>query len=346
MSSLVAPGEYLVRPYAPGDEQGILDLWYRVFKEDNPDLERRSPESWRQLFSDNPAGMQTFVAEDEHGAIIGNYASMPCFCAVKGEKRVATQVVDTAVDMAWRKTLRKKSVFVIMGREFLSYWTTRGRQPDNEYIYGLPNKRAFPAGVRILGYKPVLKPLNALVRSFDEAWVAELQERGQGVTVEPFDVSAPDEAAALFEQNLDEVPLGTWRDAAYLRWRFRPRGEVTYRGLLARRDGVPAMAAWYRLGWADKAMTPVVDWIGPGADQAAVAALLAAAARTTRSEKGWDRLETWVMPHTSYWSTLCELGMDAEPTNFNLCIIDHSDDFDFAWARDHWFFTMADSDIF
>jgi hypothetical protein len=338
-----AGGEYLVRPFAPGDEEPILDLWYRVFKEDNPDLARRSLEFWRQLFIDNPAGMQTFVAEDDDGNIIGNYASMPAYCSVRGDRRLCTQVVDTAVDPAWRKSLRKKSVFVVLGREFLSYWTTEGRRPYNQYIYGLPNKRAFPAGVRILGYKPVLRPLVALRRDIDAAWVASLQSRAGEVSVEPLDVAAPGAGAALFAEHIDQVPLGTWRDEPYLQWRFRPRGDVVYEARLARRGGRPIMAAWFRRGWAGKPQLAVVDWIGRGDDVEALAALLAAMADEAPVQ---EHLATWVMPHTSYWSGLESLGLQPEPTDFNLCIIDYGPDWDFEWARQNWFFTMADSDIY
>ncbi len=339
-------GEYVVRPYEPGDEEGILDLFYEVFREDNPDMPRRPLALWRQLFADNPAGLQCFVAEDEAGKIIANYASMPAFCSVEGERRLCTQIVDTAVDRAWRRSLRKKSVFVVVGREFLSYWCVPGEQPYNEYIYGLPNERAYKAGTRILGYKPVLTPMPTRVLVFDDARLAALGTHARDVEVEEFDVGQPEVAAALFESHLDEVPLGTWRDAAYLRWRYRERAGVVYRGLLARRGGQPVMAAWFRLGWADKSITPVVDWVGPGGDTEAVAALLGAAARITAAERGWNRVETWVMPQTTYWDSLDVLELGEEPSNFNLCIIDSMLDHDFEWARTHWFFTMGDSDIF
>ena len=349
--------EYIVRPYRPGDEQGILDLFYRVFREDNPDMPPRSLAEWQQLFGDNPAGIQGFVATDLGGRIIASYASMPAFCVVAGERRLCTQIVDTAVDQDWRKSLRKKSLFVVVGREFLAYWVKPGREPYNQYIYGLPNRRAYAAGVRILGYKPVATPMQSLVREFDTAWLEHLEAEAGDVTVEALDVAAPHEAGALFErivrEHPDEVPLGTWRDAAYLSWRYRPRGGVPYRALLARRGGEAVGAAWFRHGWAGRDVTPVVDWIGRGADRPMVAALLAGVGRAAveatpraAAERPVWLLDTWVMPRTPWWPTLQGLGLSETPTDFNLCIIDSLPDHDFEWARAHWFFTMGDSDIY
>jgi hypothetical protein len=53
---------YTVRPWRPGDEAGILALFNSVFGEGDPNFQPRTPEQWRWLYRDNPAGSQIVVA--------------------------------------------------------------------------------------------------------------------------------------------------------------------------------------------------------------------------------------------------------------------------------------------
>ncbi|HZM00567.1 MAG TPA: hypothetical protein VFD43_09985 [Planctomycetota bacterium] len=340
--------EFTVRLYEPGDEVGILELFNRTFSEDNPGFVPRTPEVWRHLFADNPAGLQIMVATDSQGKLIANYSSTPAFCSVRGEQRLCTQIVDSCVDKAWRRSLRKGSVFVTIGAEFLRYFSTAGRTPFDDIIYGLPNEKAFPVGTRVLGYKPVHVPLYALVHHVGAdtgAFLGALAEQAGAVTVEELASDDWSEVAALFLAHKDEVQLGLWRDEAYLAWRYAPRPVDPYRALLARRAGRLVGALVVRMGWFGHRVLPLVDWVGPGADREALAALLLAAGRIGVAS-GAQRLETWVTPNTAHHATLGALGLRPEPTVFNLCIMVFAPDFDLAWAKANWFFTMGDSDIF
>jgi hypothetical protein len=351
---------FRVRPYEPGDEHGILALFNRVFSEGNPAFEPRTLQAWRALYLDNPAGMQTFVATDADGAIIANYSAIPAAASVRGERRLCCQAVDTCVDRSWRGSLRKGSVFVTIAREFIAHYSTPGRAPFDDFMYGLPNEQAFPVGTRVVGYRPVHVPLHALVYEVGagtDALIARLDAVAAGgaaaaagpVTVSEGGAADIDAAAALFEAHRDEVPLGTWRDAAYLRWRYRSRADVQYRTLVARRPGAPAGSAAgaliFRLGWMGQPLVPLVDWFGPGADRGAHAALLAAALRIGR-DAGARKFETWLTPNMPHHASLSALGLADEPTRFNLCIMTFAPTVDLEWARAHWCFSMGDSDIF
>jgi hypothetical protein len=342
---------FTVRPYEPGDEQGILALFNRVFSEDNAAFEPRTLETWRAIYLDNPAGVQAFVATDAAGgAIIANYSSIPAAAVVRGERRLCCQAVDTCVDRAWRGSLRKGSVFVTIAREFIAHFSTPGRQPFDDYMYGLPNEQAYPVGTRVVGYAPVHVPLHALVHDVGEgtgALVATLEAEAAdgGVTAAPAGEQALAAAATLFETHLHEWPLGVWRDAPYLAWRYRARPGVDYRVLVARRGEAPVGVLVYRLGWMGQPLVPLVDWIGPGTDRAAHAALLAAVLRAGR-DAGARRFETWLTPNMPHHASLASLGLVDEPTRFNLCIMTFAPSFDLEWARAHWCFGMGDTDIF
>ncbi|MGQ0553789.1 MAG: GNAT family N-acetyltransferase [Planctomycetota bacterium] len=340
--------QFNIRPYEPGDEVGIVALWNRVFSEGNPRHVDRNVEHWRALYLENPAGTQVFVALDADGQIIANYSSLPMACVLRGERSAAAQSVDSCVDKAWRGRLGKQSLFVTIARTYTEYWTTPGRLPFNEYIYGLPNELAFPVGTRVIGYKPVHVPMPALLRPLGPdtpAWLDELSRAAEGVTVEEFKGEDVSEAAALFTEHLAEVPLGTWRDAPYLSWRFRPLAGTQYHARLARRAGKLVGVLIYRLGWMGEPWVPMVDWIGSGHDRPAVAALLHAVVGHAHG-LGGHRVETWVTPNMPLHTTLSSLGLQSAPTRFNLCIMTFGPRLELEWAKANWCFTMGDCDIF
>jgi hypothetical protein len=341
---------FRVRPYEPGDEHGILALFNRVFSEGNPAFEPRTLAAWSALYLDNPAGVQTFVATDSGGAIIANYSSIPAAAVVRGQRRLCTQAVDTCVERAWRGSLRKHSVFVTIAREFIAHFSTPGREPFDDFMYGLPNEQAFPVGTRVVGYQPVHVPLHALVHAVGdgtEAFIARLAAEAAADGVAVTEAAADDTAttAALFEAHLHEWPLGVWRDAPYLAWRYRARPGVDYRVLVARRGGALVGVLVYRLGWMGQPLVPLVDWIGPGSDRAALAGLAAVALRSG-VDAGARRFETWLTPNMPAHASLSALGLADEPTRFSLCIMTFAPTFDLDWARTHWCFSMGDCDIF
>jgi hypothetical protein len=341
---------FTVRPYEPGDEEGLLALFNRVFSEGNPAFVPRTMEAWRAIYLDNPAGMQTFVGLDADGAVVANYSSIPAAAVVRGERRLCTQAVDSCVDRAWRGSLRKQSLFVTIATEFIRHFSTEGQEPFDDFMYGLPNEQAFPVGTRIIGYKPVHVPLHALVHDVTPAtpaWVGALDAEGAaaGVRVEEFAGAEVGEAAALFERHLAQVPLAIWRDAPYLSWRYRPRPDCQYRALLARRGGELCALVVFRMGWMGQPLVPLVDWIGPGAGRPALAALLGHVARLG-AEAGARRRVTWITPQTAHHATLAALGLASEPTRFNLCIMTFGPRVELEWAKAHWFLTMGDTDIF
>jgi hypothetical protein len=337
--------DFQIRPYRPGDEEQILDLFNRVFLADDPGYVPRQMASWRHRYVDNPTGYQVLVATDKQEQIIANYSAMSLNCSVRGRRMPCAQAVDSIVDRAWRGSLRKSSVFVRMGRAYLEEYCDPEREQYNEYAYGLPNNQAFGVGTRILGYKPVHCPMPAQVREFDRGWVAELRREAGAVTVLEDDWSSLAEMEALFLETLDEVPLGLWRDAAYLAWRYRDWPDVDYRVALARRDGKLVAAVFFSMGWMGHPIVPLVDWLGRGDDHEAVAALLAHVCEMTLAAGG-RRLETWVTPNMSLAPTLQGLGFEPEDGPFNLCIMVYGGELDLDWARAHWFFTMGDSDIY
>jgi len=341
---------FSVRPYEPGDEEQVLRVFNTVFGEGNPDYQPRTMETWRHLYLGNPYGTHVLVAENADGDIIANYSAHPAPATVEGHDRLCSQPVDTCVLAEYRGSLRKKSVFVVCATEFIGHYADPGCEEFCDYLFGLPNDKAFPVGTRIIGYKPVHVPMRAHVRALEPdggaAWLEELGTRAEGVTVEPLPAERWGEAAALFEAHRDGIALGIRREEPYLRWRYAPRPDGTrYEALLARRDGEPRTVLFYRLGWHGHPIVPLLDWIGDVADPALVAALIASIVGFA-GPQGATEVLSWVTPCSPLHAVLLDLGMTLRDSPFNLCIMTFSELFDLAWAKQNWFLTMGDSDIY
>ena len=340
--------DFEIREYRQGDEIGILDLFNRVFAENNPSFTPRSLAFWRWQFESNPLGHHTFVATSTADRrIVGTYTAIPGTWLHDGGAFVGSQAVDTCVDAEYRRVLKREGLFLSLARAWFDHF---GRPERDRIVYGFPNPIAFRIGTRQLDYRPVHVPVVRMVRDFDAAWIDYLGGMGaDAMAVEEVDQLPPDLDAAFraMVDALGDEHLVQRRDAAYLNWRYRTCPTIRYRFITVRSmpdaklQGVVVM----RVKWFDKAIAPLVDWIVDGADQSAIAALAQAAARAAAVE-GVTRLETWVPPWSAHRATLAKIGFAPDPSTFNLCIRVFGPRFDEHWAKEHWFFTMGDSDIY
>lgn len=347
------PQEVTIRPYRTGDEVGILALFNEVFGENNPTFTARSRAHWNWQFRDNPLGHHTYVAviladdRSETSHLAGTYTAIPGIWLEDGVPFAGSQAVDTCVAKPFRNTLKREGLFLTLARE----WFARFGRPDaDRIVYGFPNPIAYRIGTKQLDYRPVHTPVVSLVRDFDDAWVEYLGGMGaDAMEVEELE-AVPADAGALFDAmrtTPSPLRLVARRDAAYLKWRYLDCPTFRYRLLAARTKGTRELRGllFLRTEWFDKPLAPLVDWVIRGDDQPAFAALAQAAARLAR-KAGKTRLETWVPPWSSHWQTLSTIGFAPDPSRFNLCIRVFGPAFDDSWAKQHWFFTMGDSDVY
>lgn len=336
-----------IRPYRTGDEVGILTLFNEVFGENNPTFTPRTSAHWNWQFRDNPHGHHTYVAEESGGRIVGHYTAIPGIWLEDGVAFTGSQAVDTCVAKEYRNTLKREGVFLTLARE----WFARFGQPHaDRIVYGFPNPIAYRIGTKQLDYRPVHTPVVSLVRDFELAWVDYLGGMGaDSMEIEELE-AIPKEAESLFDaMRSAPIPLRlvARRDAAYLKWRYLACPTFRYRLLAARAKGSGELRGllFLRTEWFDKPLAPLVDWIVRGDDQSAIAALARGAARLAAAA-GKTRLETWAPPWSAHWKTLATIGFAPDASRFHLCIRVFGPSFDEHWAKEHWFFTMGDSDVY
>jgi len=342
----VAQEPWTVRPYRPGDEGQILALFKKVFGVE------RSLEHWHWKFRDNPGGgTHIYLAVTASGRIVGQYAGLPVLMRWDGETLRLTQIIDVMVAPDFRAGLKKPGMFVKLADGYIRGYGGPGRTAGG---FGFPPPLALRIG-RLVGYTD-LHNVQQLAKSLQDApspawsrpiaswqWVVE--------EVRAFDGRAD----RLWTSCSSELPLAAIRDARYLNWRYARHPEVHYRlfiirrrlsdewaGLAVLRLGCGKATAY--LGQGEEAAC-LVDWLMPLAPQGPAELLLARCEAIAR-EAGMKAMYTWFRPDSSHWRLFLELGFRPEPTPMHFVALRCIDTISLEWARDCWYYTMGDSDLY
>src|SRR6059058_4837632 len=109
------PVDVLIRGYAPGDEQQILDLFARSFHAS------RSLEHWRWKFQHDPWGRERIsLAWTADGALVGHYTGYVVPFVDDGKQLIANQIGDTMTEKSFRHVGRGPTS--ILGRTALHFY--------------------------------------------------------------------------------------------------------------------------------------------------------------------------------------------------------------------------------
>jgi hypothetical protein len=327
-------GRWTIRPYRPGDEGRILDLFKRVFGVD------RSLEHWRWKFQDNPAGQHIRLAETPSGELVGQYAGLPVRMAWGEKTLVFTQIIDVMVDPRVRLGLKRPGLFSALANRYIADYGGLGKVSGG---YGFPTPQALRIGQRVAGYTP-LHPVVGLVRDLGRGdhhrppWSARL------FRVEEVDRYG-EEIDRLWERMRPALAVAIVRNARYLNWRYADCPDIRYHRFAAfhRLTGAPAGLAILRLRVRGERVAVLVDWL---ASSRAVASAMVARCEGIAREAGMDRLEAWFPPYTLPCRFFQELGFRPEATVYEFVALPTSPEVSLEWAKNRWYYTMGDSDIY
>jgi len=330
-------GRLTIRPYQPGDEVRIFDLFQRVFGV------ARSLDHWRWKFQANPVGRYFMrLAETPAGEVVGQYVGLPAR-AIYGERtRIFTQIIDVAVDPRFRRGLKRPGLFGTLADAYINDYLASGQVPIG---YGFPTPEALRIGQRVAGYVP-LHPVMCLVLDLDGQDGTRPSWRTRRLRVDAIDRFG-NEADRLWAQIGPGLGVATVRDSRYLNWRYADCPDVRYTLLAARRwfDADLAGAAILRLGVRDQPIACLVDWLVPPGDASTADLLLYHCERRSR-EAGMTQLQAW-FPATAWpHHLLLERGYRPEPTLYHLVALTKVPDVSLEWVNAHWYYTMGDSDIY
>lgn len=341
-----AEGDWSVRPYQPGDERGLVQLFKRVFGVE------RTLNRWCWQFRDNPVGEQFIrVAVTDSGHLVGHYGGVPVWANWAGERLVLTQVVDVMADPVVRGGLsRRRGIFSRMLASYIEECLGPGRAALG---FGFPPIGNLRLG-RQLGYRK-LHGVQSLVKQIVEplsfslsvsiaamGWVVE-----EVVDLRPVD--------RLWLRCQPELPVAIIRDAQYLTWRYSQHPEIQYHVIVVRRrlSGEWVGLAVLRLGVGkelaflgqDDTSACIVDWLAP-TDERLAAWLLLAKCEAIGREHGMRRLHAWFRPGSVHWNFLTARGFQPESTPMYLTARPGIEGLSLEWAKEHWYYTMGDSDLY
>ncbi|MFG0317971.1 MAG: GNAT family N-acetyltransferase [Planctomycetota bacterium JB042] len=333
-----------VRPYRPGDEDGILRLFNEVFAEDDPAHALRSRAHWEWEFLENPAGTQVVLGVEPNGRIIAQYACLPAIVHLAGRRVCCGQGIDSVVHKDYRRGLKREGAFLKTAKYYFEHY---GVPEVNAFGYGFPNKKAYRIGVRMLGYVPIATPVKTLARNLinfkNDAEASEGGDpAGSVVPIDRFDERSDRLWGAIEAKHA----MAIVRDARYLNWRYVDCPSVEHESF-GLEDGAGGWRATWTLrrNWMGPPILAVCELIADPKDVGAIARALAHVCRYAR-EHGQQRVEIWVPPTTPVYDTILARGFKAESSPFNLCVKIYDPALDAAWARANWYYTIGDSDVF
>lgn len=339
--SALVVGDVVVRPYRPGDENGILDCYNRIFPTPDGTIPRRSLEHWKWKFLGNPTGLlQHVVAEHPVEGIVGGYAGIPVRIKAEGRTQLAAQGVDLMVLPRWRRHGPRPGLFVHLGWRYHELYCGAG-EGKVLFTYGWPVP-AWRMGQRYLGYWNI--------RDWDFLF-AEIAPSGRAPRAAPAELEVAE--VARFDAEVDrlwgdlrrDVELALERDRSYLNWRYAERPDHAYRLFVCREraSGRLRGAMVYTVGNFLRPHTSfLVDWLAPADDRDATVAMVAAAERAALAD-GTGVLALTLNQVDPRFLVFQDLGFRVRGTPYFIVLASFK--FETTYYRDHWYYTMGDSDL-
>ncbi len=152
---------WTARPITPDDRDGVLDLFRRVFGEEDA-----TPEWWDWKYLANPAGPAIGYVAEVGTRIVGQYAVFPRRFSGDGREMFMALSGDTMV----HPEFRRQGMFVELARR--TYETASSQGID--IVFGFPNANSHSGFISALGWTDDLPfaPLWVKVVSLNRAAVA------------------------------------------------------------------------------------------------------------------------------------------------------------------------------
>jgi hypothetical protein len=224
-----------IRPYKPGDEEAINNLFNRVFHKS------RTLQEWIWKFRDNPASKdpsEWIVVAERDGRVIGHYTSLAMEMKYGNRVITAGQPVDTIIDPSAKAGIK------LIGKLYDLH--VKHNNGIALFGFGFPNEAAYMVGKRFLGYKDLgemiqlfkrLSMRTAFKRRFKRcpAWIISLFHNLSKVfywfiiTVKSTDKCVVVKTVDAFDERINgfwnmvknRYEITAVRNLPYLNWRYK-----------------------------------------------------------------------------------------------------------------------------
>lgn len=333
----------MIRSYREGDEVRINEMFNEVFGQ------RRDLGSWYWKYRDNPRGryvVSLAVAGD--GMLAAHYGAYPALLCCPGNGDV--QGRDLTILQVGDKMTRDRYRSLGFGRSSLLSRTVRHFRdtytPGTLFSYGFVTHHSLRFGLLILDYVMIEKVPYGRIQGdrLRALRPGGLADRVRGLEVRQ--VSTVDESwSRFFDRCAPHYGCLVKRDAPHMKWRYLERpGRSYFLVAVTRRSQLAGWSVFHRRGdrlvWGDALFLP--------GDHDAVRVLLAFA-RDHPLSKGIDAVEGWFPARPGWWGSALEcvgFTREPEPHDLHLCIANFTDPSAPEIARERFYYTGGDSDLF
>jgi Acetyltransferase (GNAT) domain len=327
------PVDVTIRPYAPGDEAQILDLFARSFHAP------RTPEQWRWRFARDPFGpTRISLAFDANGKLVGHYTGYPVPFVDDGRRVIANQIGDTMTDPAVRHLGRGPSS--VLGRTALDFYARfcEGQVAFN-YGFNVANIQKF--SLRFLRSDRV-EPVTYRVLPRERVRASRRWARlARGWQLELLTEATP-ELDELFARVAPAYRFLVERSAVYVRWRYLECPGSPYI--------IVAIRKWRRLaGWLVLRIREQRITLGDLLLDPRWPDALDVALRHLVTVYPGEFIEAWFPPRPAWLDqTLRDTGFEThpEPQDLSLMCVPFTMSDAVARMRDRLYYTWGDSDLF
>lgn len=331
---------FSVRIYSPGDEHSILDMFNKIFGAN------RTLDHWYWKFRDDPYGsFRISLTFSKAGLLVAQYAGypVPFYSAIDlPEEFISYQIGDTMTSPSVRNIgLGRTGILARTADHFYEKFC----RDEVPFIYGFNTGTHRALGMRYLGYQ-FIDPVNLWAGDISMLGGRRLQSLRallSGYSVQEVS-TITDEWDTFFDRVSREYRFLVRRDAKYLRWRYLDCPDKTHRIFAVRKRG--RLAGWgvfarkeNRLIWGDA----LFDKKHPQAARFLFQHL------SDKVFPDCDTIEGWFSTHPAWWRRQLEelaFKKTPEPNNLEPCFVVFGDTSLLQTLRDHYYYTMGDSDLF
>lgn len=357
-----------VRPFRHGDEERLLELLRRSFRDEPAD--RFAIDYWRWEYLDGDGGSSSVLLADDGGTIVGHYAASPHRFVVDGVPHTGAIVTDVVTHADYRF----QGMFTALGRSAMDSVAS----DRIEFCFGFPIRPevmpghlkvgwshafdlpvlAFPlrfgailhefSGRRFVGR--VLGPIGAAAFRVVIQPLARLRRVGMtrqylGTVSE---IGASDHRLTdLWERVARQHRIAAVRDVRYLEWRFARHPRKQYRLLAAEQDGA---IDGYVVVSRDEIMGldagVIVDLLVDKQQPGALKELIEESIQSFAAE-GADLVAIMVDRRTVEYDQLRSLGFLRTPHEFHFILFQNGTSIPVATLLDEdaWWLTWGDTDV-
>lgn len=322
-----------LRPFQPGDEAAVLELFHLAFGA------KPSADHFRWKYHGNPAGSRRLLAFTRQGDLVGHVGGLLRAMRYGNTEILALLVVDVMTHPHHRGQLRRRGLLVSLMAEFLARYAESGQV---DVVYGFPGPIHARLGQLTLDY-----PLLQRIVAFTKPLGSRLPLR-RGAPLR-FRLTRParfdERANALWARTRGVYPCLTTRTAAYLNWRYAGCPDRRY-DLWQLEHRLSGRLAAYAVTRLLDGTLYVVDWLADPAATPSAREHLLQVLEHAGAELQAREIHLWAPTPTGLPVLLSRQGYAPQETPFTLAARAYSPRVDIAWFQPRFYYLMGEIDVF